>query len=503
MPTNWETFPIECGGGLISDLPPIQQGLKMPGSASRLVNFEASTKGGYRRVNGYSKWDSNAVTGSGQIWGVAFFDGEVIAARGSNVYTSSGSGWTSIQGSRTQSSKQRYATINLSGERKILGVDGSNYPFSWDGSTWVDIDSTTDVQGARHVTQFKDHVFYSKGNLVTFSVPFDETDFTVADGAGSFVMPDTVTGMIVFRERLFIFCEKNIRVLDGDSSLDFRLTSVSEDVGCIEEDTIQEVGSDVMFLASDGFRLLGATDRIGDFAIGLASKQIQDEINSFSSFYSNFSSIVVRGKSQYRVIGFLSGRAAINTEGFIASQRGRNQTADNPDGFEWSLTKGFSAYSAHSTVYLGVEYIVFCNEDGFVYRMENGAKNFDGTAIPSSYNTPYISFTDPSFRKTLYSVRVYSSPEGDLEGVLSVNFDQDSGSKIQPPSIVFSTRGGGAFYGTALYGTDTYRLSPDSSRRFQLIGSGFNASFRFEFTEDQEPFIIDTILVEFTTDDRK
>jgi len=199
MPTNWQTAQIKFEGGLISNLSSVQQGMEAPGSATRLVNFEPSIGGGYGRIQGYNKWDSAEVTGSGQVWGVGFYDGEVLTARNGNVYRGSGSGWTSIAAGRTHTTKHRYHNYNLNGTRKIGAVDGSNYPYSWDGSSFVNINGSVDILGANHMVDFKDHMFYAAGDLVTFSVPFDETDFTVADGAGNFRMPGEVTGMIVFR----------------------------------------------------------------------------------------------------------------------------------------------------------------------------------------------------------------------------------------------------------------------------------------------------------------
>jgi len=185
MPTRWETFPVEITGGLVSNLPEVQQGLNMPGSARLLLNFEPSIEGGYVRIEGYTKWDDAQVTGSAaNIQGVGLLDGEVIAcADDGGVYTSTGSGWTSQASGRTHSNKYRFTRINLDGTRKIIGVDGSNYPFSWDGTNFTVINGSADINGTSHVIEFKDHVFYAAGDLVTFSIPFDETDFTVADGA--------------------------------------------------------------------------------------------------------------------------------------------------------------------------------------------------------------------------------------------------------------------------------------------------------------------------------
>jgi len=54
----WQTYPVEFRGGLITNLSPLQQGTNAPGSARILRNFEPSVEGGYRRIEGYDKYDS-------------------------------------------------------------------------------------------------------------------------------------------------------------------------------------------------------------------------------------------------------------------------------------------------------------------------------------------------------------------------------------------------------------------------------------------------------------
>lgn len=501
MPTRWETFPVEATGGLVQNLPPIQQGMSAPGSAARLVNFEVSINGGYRRINGFTKFDSDpvpAVTSSNKILGVGLFGQQCVAAREGKIFQSEGSGWTEIATGRTQTTKHRFTIINLDGTRKIIGVDGSNYPYSWDGSSFVNINGTTDILGTSHAVEFKDHVFYAAGDLVTFSVPFDETDFTVADGAGSFRMPRAITGMIVFRQRLFIFTQNEIKVLDGDSVVDFRLTSVSKEVGCIAEDTIQEVSGDVAFLAADGIRLLGATNRDGDFSNSITSKTIQSNFNRFREDYTSFSTVLVRSKSQYRIFGFSDTLDSASSEGYIGVQF----RPQDPESFQYSETRGIKAFSASSEVDSGSETIVFSNNDDYVYRMESG-NDFDGVAIESSYWTPFISFNDPRLRKTLYKGTTYFSPEGDVVGTLTVDLDQGDPTRIQPAFRVIDISGGGAVWGSFDWDDGFWAGAQNSTSTDQLVGSCFNAQFQFAFTEAQAPFILDTFLVEYATEDRK
>ena len=61
MPTAWQTFPVEFRGGLITNMAPLQQGINSMGSARELRNFEPSVEGGYRRIQGYSKYNETFV----------------------------------------------------------------------------------------------------------------------------------------------------------------------------------------------------------------------------------------------------------------------------------------------------------------------------------------------------------------------------------------------------------------------------------------------------------
>ena len=49
-----------------------------------------------------------------------------------------------------------------------------------------------------------------------------------------------------------------------------------------------------MFLGPDGLRLLSATDRLGDFGLGVVSKTIQKEVTGFITADTSFTSVVIR-----------------------------------------------------------------------------------------------------------------------------------------------------------------------------------------------------------------
>ena len=86
MAGAWQTFPVQFQGGLITNISPVQLGLQSPGAATTLRNFEPSVEGGYKKVLGYAKYDTNALSGSGLIRGVFLFGSEVLASRGTHLY---------------------------------------------------------------------------------------------------------------------------------------------------------------------------------------------------------------------------------------------------------------------------------------------------------------------------------------------------------------------------------------------------------------------------------
>ena len=61
MPSTRQTYPIEFKGGLVTNMSPLQQGINAPGSARTLRNFEPSIEGGYRRILGYTKYNSSII----------------------------------------------------------------------------------------------------------------------------------------------------------------------------------------------------------------------------------------------------------------------------------------------------------------------------------------------------------------------------------------------------------------------------------------------------------
>lgn len=655
----WQTYPVEFRGGLITNLSPLQQGTNSPGSARILRNFEPSVEGGYRRIEGFDKYDSNiippygapVVHGASQSGttliigaihttpvagdtleiagvsgtytiasggvsydatnnratltlstslasspanaavvtfktttsnyltiGVASWEDSAIVCKNADIFKSGGSGFTKINvpdygtplvnaGSQTGSSlaidgltsapqagdvfkvagidkvytvlanatvssggatlsinpalasspdddavitflstsreganKTRFAKYNFNGTEKIALVDGLNEPALYDNTTFtVLLDAPTDVIGATFVAEVKNHLFFAKGSTVTFTAPYTDTDFSVANGGGNINVGGTVTALAVFRQQLIIFTETSIHQLTGNTIADFNLQPITTDIGCIDSDTVQEIGGDVMFLGPDGLRLVSGTDRIGDFGLAVVSKTIQNTMTGFISANTSFTSCVIREKSQYRILGFNNNITQENAQGILATQF----APQGGDNMAWAETRGIRANVADSNYNQNTEVVLFSNNDGYLYQMESG-NSFDGANIKTTFATPHMPISDPRKRKTFYKLFLYTDPQGSVAFNVSLKLDFDSLGTIQPePLSILNTQGVVGFFGSGTFGSTKFGTKLLKLFEAQVVGSGFTVSFQFESDNQNPPYSIDALTVEYGLNDRR
>ena len=407
---------------------------------------------------------------------------------------------TFLSTSRESAGKTRFSKYNYDGTDKVAIVDGTNPPALYDKSTFTALnDAPSEVLGADFVVNFKNHLFFGKDNLLTFTAPYTDNDFISANGSGVISVGADITGLVVFRQQLIIFTNSSIFQLTGNTIADFALQSVTLDIGCPNTDTIQEVGGDIMFLGPDGLRLLSATDRIGDFGLAVVSKGIQKEVTDFIAANTSFASVVIREKSQYRILGYNTNISATSAQGILGTQF----AGQGGDGMSWSDLRGIRAYVADSKLNENTETIVFAHDDGYLYQMEQGS-SFDGGNISSSFSTPYLPINDPRVRKTFYKMFLYTDPQGSVTFNSSLKLDFDQKDSIQPPQIsINNSTGSVAFYGAGTFGTATFGTKLLSVFETQIIGSGFVVSLQFTSDSTDPPYSLDAITLEYGTNTRR
>ena len=495
---------VPLGGGLILD----QDDFSIPpGAAVQLQNFEPSINGGYRRLSGTTKWDSNQVNGSAAILGTKIFNNGVVAAAGNLVRFSTGSGWSTI-GTRTSAGRYKFDTFNFNNTNKLIMVDDVNQAATYDGSTYTLINTAGAPADPSSVAVFRDHIFYAGMSTnpqeITFSAPFEETDFTPASGAGSIRVDTSVVALKVFRDVLYIFGLDKIYKLAGSSIADFQVQPVTRTLGCADGFSVQELGGDLIFLSLDGLRTIAGTEKIGDVELGTISKPIQKRMQDVIANSFNITSAVIRGKSQYRLFyPVSSGENTESTRGILGTLK---RTPQGGIGFEWADIKGIKPSSMDSDFISGVEYILEGGFDGYVRQQESKTVfTFDGTNIIGFYRSPDLSLGDAGIRKLMQRVILNYEVEGTIAAELRIRYDSDSIDVAQPTALDISSPGGIAVYGSAAstYQSAVYGSSGNPIFRQSIEGSGFLVAVKINHNSSNRPFTLNSYQFEFTPGGRR
>jgi hypothetical protein len=487
---------FNCEGGLVLNKSTF---LMQPGEALELRNFEPDIEGGYRRINGFSKYVSVIVpytsSASEKVLMVASFADVVLAARGTSIYsaTPGGSSWTSRDSGRTSAGKYAFERFNFDGTDKIVVVDGVNAPTVFNSSLAATDVSTASVVGSKFVASFKNHMFYAGKSTskqeVVFSVAFDEDNFTSGDGAGSLKVDDTVVGLKVFRDDLFVFCQTRIFKLSGTSSANFAVTPVTRNIGCINGDTIQEFAGDLIFLGPDGLRTIAGTARIGDVELGTISSNVQSIFNENLSSASEFDSTVIPDKTQYRIFFTKSSVGEGQSKGVICVMKGQN--------FEFSELRGIRPACTDSFVDAGNVIVLHgAYTSGYIYRQESG-NTFDGETILGRYRSPDLTFNDPGIRKHMQRVILNYKPEAAIDADLILRYDYEDPSSARPAVYPLDSEDVVAIYGTSVYGVPIYDGASQPLVRQPVEGSGFAVALKIHDGGETAPYSLKGFQLEY------
>ena len=529
-----QPFTVACAGGLVTSANSIDL-LRTPGVATVLQNFEVSIEGGYRRINGFSKFGAgDAVQPTGGVTTILgtmpYADGVIVCA-GTNIYFtqdgitylqinklshSSGDNYTTFTGksatARTGQGQIQFAMFEGAAQDygTVVIADGANKPFSFRMEGTGALSSRTyfteeiTVTGTKYATFITshDHHLIAAGvedneNTVFYSIYNDPSDFS-GTGAGSVTISDKIVGVKGFRQDLFIFCENSIhKLININDSQNTTVVPVAENVGCLSGYSIQEIGGDLIFLAPDGLRTVAGTARIGDVELGTVSKAIQPIITELAENVNNYiiNSVVLREKSQYRL--FYSNEGLTNS-----AQRGIIGTL-RPNGFEWSETKGIEVTSIGSGFDTnGIEKYYHGDTDGYVY-VHNSGDNFDGSSIDARYQTPDYDYGDFGTLKTLHYVKLSIGPENEVQPSLRVRFDYDSNETPQPEDYLLDSVPAPSIFGTALFGTAKFGASEQPLVRLALQGSGYSNSFRILTNDTNAPYTINGLYIDYIPSGRR
>lgn len=542
-----ESYKVVCSGGLNSNENHLDLAENAAGSATRLINYEPSLFGGYRRIEGYDYYDSDyqevgsSSTAEGKILGLALYRNEVlgnpyaIAAR-KDVSTNTYSfwkhtpliGWAKINTGFTHATvnglrsinKIRHAQFNFGAGSMIIFVDGVNPATVFDGTNWKQIlpsnaggSSTPGGANAFNapsiVDVFENHVFIGGDNAhkstIAHSAPLDPYTWTTAAESHREDVGFNVVQFKPFRDNLFVFGQNSIKKYAADTNSgatdSFKSEQVTANVGCIARDSVQELGGDLVFLAPDGLRPVAGTSRIGDVELQSISKPIQGRLLDIiqNEDLDTLNSVVVRAKSQVR---FFVGGATDEGIGIL----GGLTFKDGSISWEFSELLGIKP-SCTTSEYIGaVEYVLHGGHDGKVYQQEIG-NSFAGSDIVSIYSTPYFDFGDTEIRKVIHKINTFIRAEGPFTMNLTIQYDWSDPNTSTPSDYTQSSTGAPVVYGGRQIkygGTNvTYGGSSKPVMLTDIQGSGYAAQATFVSSGQFNSYSIQGLVFEYAKSGRR
>ena len=542
-----ESLKVICSGGLYSSENHLNLSDKLPGCASQLINYEPSLFGGYRRINGYEKWDATypevgGIESEGKVLCVAYYRNEhlgnpyLIAARKDKSedtysfwYHTPYIGWRRMghterdfsRGLRTVD-KVRFVQYDFGFGSHIVFVDGVNAAVMFEGKDWFDItpdgDGTEALAGGDQalarpslVDVFENHVFYSGDDVfqsvVAHSAPRNAIDLTNANGAGQLISGFRVVQIKPFRDNLFVFGNNSIKKIVTDLEVGFVQEQVTANVGCVSPDSVVEVGGDLMFLAPDGLRPVAGTSRIGDVELETISKAIKSLLVDAvaGTQIPSFNGVVVRAKSQVRyfVDEGSGGTDVENSMGLVGAM------ADGENGMGWEFGRlvGIRATCCTSEYIGAEEFVLHGDYDGIVYRQEVGS-SFDGRDIIAVYITPYLDIGETEVRKTVFKVNTFIRAEGPFEMNLGLDYDWGDYNTAKPATYFQASLGGPTVYGggdSVAYGAPNIIYGGSSKPIIvsDVQGSGFSVRATYVTVGQSKPYSIQGLVFEYSVEGRR
>jgi len=531
-----QPYTVACDGGLVKSANSIDL-LRTPGVARELRNFEVSTEGGYRRINGYQKYGTTNATrptgGSTNILGVfPYADGVIVTAGTAIYFSNDGQNWLNIGRASVAGSGDNHtaftgrSTLTRTGQGQcqftlfdgptydygqVIISDGANKPyiFRMEGTgalasrTFFSEEITvTGTKHVKYVTTHDKHLIAAgvedNLNTVYYSSTLDPTSFS-GTGSGSIVLEDQIEGIKGFRNELFIFCTNSIfKLININDSSNIAIVPVTKNVGCLSGYSIQEIGGDLIFLAPDGLRTVAGTARIGDVELGTVSKEIQPLVTDLTESINSYiiTSLVLREKSQYRLFYTNTSLEQTQQKGIIGTLR--------PNGFQWSETRSLEVTAIGSGFdNNNVERYYHGDTEGYIYQHDTG-NTFDGSSILARYATPDYDYGDLGTLKTLHYLKVSASAEGVVEPDVQVRFDYGSTDIPQPPNpFDLGVIDPPSLFGEALFNTNVFGGAENPLIRVALQGSGHSNSFTVISEDTKAPYTINGLYINYVPSGRR
>lgn len=535
MAANTKVQPVILKGGLnlASSVLEVQ-----PGQCLQLFNYEVNTLGRYQRIMGYERFDGRPapsavlakdlpgapfaddetefaavlaeratrraaiqqVPGSGRILGIFSFGGAVYAFRNNadgtaaNLYKSSPTGWGLVATPALQpNGNYQFVDANFTGSagtKEIIGVDGVNKAFRFNGTTFTQITGpiTPDAPIDCEFLSSQTLLLAYRGGSFVFSAVGDPTKFNPVDGGGEIACADEIVKLQrQANNSCAVFCRNRTYVLYGRTEADFQLDDLSKDTGAVPG-SVQAIG-DSVYLDDRGLTRLDRVQAFGNFEMATISQLVDPLLSRYINRVTT--SIKLKEKNQYRLCfddstGIIVTFFGREVAGFSTFDLGRvvrcSYSGEGPDGAEVSY---------------------FGSDDGFVYQLERGF-TFDGEKIPFVCRPAFINFGSAEYKKRYRKVVVEADTVGTATVLITPDFEYSDPDTPYHRTTEVAVMGGGGYWDSATWDESRWSAATTFTADVYIDGIARNISITVSGEAmDEPPHILNSLLIHFSPRGRR
>lgn len=423
--------------------------------------------------------------------------------------------WTDVSGATSQTAdtttnfvQAKNLVFVFNGVDNVLSLNGS-LAVTDEGDTNADPPKGTVGEWATNNRLFvagltaaatKDIVYFSDSqDPQTFARSTNQ--FVVRSGDSA-----TITWLKMFKEfELIVYKNDSIFVLDMDGATpltDWTLKPLSVAVGCPAGRTVQDVGNDHIFLATDGVRLLSRTT-FDKLRVGVISEPIQDIIDDINQ--DSIQNSVGWFENSLYLLGVPVGTSTIPNRWMIWDSIAARRNGDPNSAWTTVPTDTWNM-SCLSSFGFGDNKRTIVGGDGraltLCFRVLSGNTDI-GAAIVQTIITREIDFGDSFAAKSFDPTYVLANPLGPVTSntsgtyAISISIDRNTFSQfmtltadalLQTPFSTPQTTVAGSEFEESTYRTKY--IGKGKSSRVKVVNSVYNSQPEFhELTMYGRPYI--------------
>lgn len=493
-----------------------------PGRMLACKNHEVDTLGGYTRIEGYERYDGQPEPsatedaaerelrrsviakppGQGPVRGVSVFKGDVYCFRdqldsSSGFFKATPTGWTAITtpvrsgGGRVQLTAYNFKATATT--EVLIGADGQNKAFVFDGTTFTEITITGETGFPKFCRVMNNYLFLALDNgTVYFSVVGEPTNFDPVNGAGGFGSGDYITGLEpAVGGALAILMRNRIAILYGNGPTDWDkkdLRNHDDQVGAVAYSALNY--NQLYYLDDRGITSLQATQAFGNFASATLSTGVNPFLRTRRGQFTD--GVVSKRKNQLRWV-FTPSAGITGSEVLTATFTGNKMTGFSRQVYDHQLSVIESGELSN-----GEEIIVAGTEDGWVMRFDRGT-SFDGSSIEAYFRMPFAHMGSPQkrkhFLKALFNIQASGKADLKIKPLFNFNDPGSPAHRVSSLDII----GGGSNWDEGNWNEFFWSAQINSEAYADIAGTGRNMAFViYSNSADIKPFTFYDALVYYT-----